>query len=90
MIKLQRQTGRNRRHNSDLGLKNERRKEDVPDAVNVLDGIADLLTQLFFVKLHLQHQRNNKYRMIYLFIDNCFRYSITLDVIINGYIEMKD
>lgn len=28
-------------------------RADVPDSVNVLDGVADLPAELFFIKLHL-------------------------------------
>lgn len=48
------------------GVKRERgrdggvsRRADVPDSVNVLDGVADLLAELFLIKLHLQ-QRQQK------------------------------
>lgn len=33
---------------------------DVPDSVNVLDGVADLLAQLLLVKLHLQQQKQER------------------------------
>lgn len=46
------------RHVKQFGV-NECWKEDVPDAVDVLDGVADLLTQLLFVKLHLQRRGDN-------------------------------
>lgn len=33
---------------------------DVPDSVDVLDGVADLLAQLLLVKLHLQQQKQER------------------------------
>lgn len=30
---------------------------DVPDSVNVFDGVADLSAELFFIKLHLQKEK---------------------------------
>lgn len=33
---------------------------DVPDSVDVLDGVADLLAQLLLVKLHLQRQKQER------------------------------
>lgn len=32
----------------------ERWRADVPDAMNVLDGVADLLAELLLIKLHLK------------------------------------
>lgn len=32
-------------------------RADVPDSVDVLDGVADLLAELFLIKLHLQQKR---------------------------------
>lgn len=31
-------------------------RADVPDSVNVLDGVADLLAELFLIELHLRRQ----------------------------------
>lgn len=32
-------------------------RADVPDSVNVFDGVADLSAELFFIKLHLQKEK---------------------------------
>lgn len=32
----------------------------MPDSVDVLDGVADLLAKLFLVKLHLQRQKRER------------------------------
>lgn len=32
-------------------------RADVPDSVDVLDGVADLLAELLLVKLHLQQEQ---------------------------------
>lgn len=32
-------------------------RTNVPDSVDVLDGVADLLAELLLVKLHLQRQK---------------------------------
>lgn len=38
----------------------ERRGADVPDSVDVLDGVADLLAKFLLVKLHLQGQKRQR------------------------------
>lgn len=35
-------------------------RADVPDSVNVLDGVADLLAELFLIKLHLQEKQRQQ------------------------------
>lgn len=36
------------------------RRVDVPDSVDVLDGVADLLAELFLIELHLQTKRGRQ------------------------------
>lgn len=32
-------------------------RADVPDSMNVFDGVADFSAELFFIKLHLQKEK---------------------------------
>lgn len=41
-------------------------RADVPDSVNVLDGVADLPAELFFIKLHLQVEEKVTTRLFLL------------------------
>lgn len=36
------------------------RRADMPDSVNVLDGVADLLAELFLIELHLQQKQQGE------------------------------
>lgn len=36
------------------------RRADVPDSVDVLDGVADLLAELFLIEFHLQTKRGRQ------------------------------
>lgn len=51
-----------------------RQRGDVPDSMNVLDGVADLLAKLFLIKLHLQNKKGTTGRFVYTFLRN---FSIT-------------
>lgn len=37
-------------------------RADVPDSVDVFDGVADLLAELFLIKLHLQQEQQQSIR----------------------------
>lgn len=43
----------------------DRSVDNMPDSVDVLDGITDLFPQLLLVKLHLRHRMKNREK-IYL------------------------
>lgn len=55
MTETEREGGEVKREGSAVGGVSWR--ADVPDSVNVLDGVADLLAELFLIKLHLQQKQ---------------------------------
>lgn len=56
-------------------------KADVPDAMNVLNGIADLLAELLLIKLHLQKKQqeglSNSHRFCFNIFDTFILYFFT-------------
>lgn len=47
-------------------------ERDVPDAVNVLDGVADLFPQLLLIELHLRENKNTHNMGKFIIFNNSF------------------